>query len=555
MIQKTIKNQLKIEEFTERFEIKLDQSNRWIVLGNLLPWEAMEEVYYSKLNSKEGAPCIKARIVIGAMIIKHKLKLSDRECIEYIRENPYAQSFLGLSNYTEQDVFDRSLFTLIRNRIGVEEFDKFNSMLIEKAEEVSKKQVKKGKGKTTNDTTTEKKKAEESKPTTQELGLKIKPIQRKEQTTPIEPTAENTSPSASIEQLPLLPNQGKLQIDATVADQMIVYPTDLGLLNRCREESERMIDSLHQLTASTKKPRTYRQKARKQYLQIAKKKKKTKREIHKGIGQQLRFLKRNIKSIEKLLDELVTNGTTSWELTKRDQKIFWVIQHIYDQQLAMYQNNTHSIENRIVNIYQPYVRPIVRGKEKVNVEFGAKLGVGLEKGFARINTFSWDAYNESTDLSKQLEDYKQLHGYYPEAVLADTLYGTRENRALLKSLNIRFVGKALGRPPKEQLTPYQRRKQKKERNERNHIEGKFGQGKNGYNLSKIRARKQKTSESWVSCIFFVMNIVNLVKLVGKTAGDFLFSFFTGAFFSSKNYFPQILSNFIKFYSIKKLDLK
>ena len=548
MIQKTIKSQLKIEEFIEEFHIKLDPSNRWIVLGNLLPWEAMEEVYYSKLNSKEGAPCIKARIVIGAMIIKHKLKLSDRECIEYIRENPYAQSFLGLSNYTEQDVFDRSLFTLIRNRIGVEEFDKFNSMLIEKAEEVSKKQVKKGKGKTTNDTTTEKKKAEESKPTTQELGLKIKPIQRKEQTTPIEPTAENTSPSASIEQLPLLPNQGKLQIDATVADQMIVYPTDLGLLNRCREESERMIDSLHQLTASTKKPRTYRQKARKQYLQIAKKKKKTKREIHKGIGQQLRFLKRNIKSIEKLLDELSVKGTTSWELTKRDQKIFWVIQHIYDQQLEMYQNNTHSIANRIVNIYQPHVRPIVRGKEKVNVEFGAKLGVGLEKGFARINTFSWDAYNESTDLSKQLEDYKQLHGYYPEAVLADTLYGTRENRALLKSLNIRFVGKALGRPPKEQLTPYQRRKQKKERNERNHIEGKFGQGKNGYNLSKIRARKQKTSESWVSCIFFVMNIVNLVKLVGKTASDFLFSFFTGTFFPLNKFF---LTNFIKFYSFKK----
>jgi len=553
MIQKMIKNQLKIEEFIEEFHIKLDQSNRWLVLGNLLPWEAMEQIYYTKLNSKEGAPCIKARIVRGAMIIKHKLKLSDRECIEYIRENPYAQCFLGLSNYTDQDVFDRSLFTLIRNRIGVEEFDKFNCMLIEQAEEVSKKKVKKQKEETTSRTTIEtieKKKAEESKPTTQELGLKIKPTERKAQ------KIETTVPSVSTsEQLPLLPNQGKLQIDATVADQMIVYPTDLGLLNRCREESERMIDSLHQLTPSTKKPRTYRQKARKQYLQIAKKKKKTKREIHKGIGQQLRFLKRNIKSIEKLLDELVTNGTTSWELTKRDQKIFWVIQHIYDQQLAMYQNNTHSIENRIVNIYQPYVRPIVRGKEKVNVEFGAKLGVGLEKGFARINTFSWDAYNESTDLSKQLEDYKQLHGYYPEAVLADTLYGTRENRALLKSLNIRFVGKALGRPPKEQLTPYQRRKQKKERNERNHIEGKFGQGKNGYNLSKIRARKQKTSESWVSCIFFVMNIVNLVKLVGKTAGDFLFSFFTGAFFSSKNYFPQILSNFIKFYSIKKLDLK
>lgn len=561
MIEKTVKNQLKIEEFIEEFHIKLDQSNRWIVLGNLLPWDAMEQLYYSKLNSKEGSPCIKARIVIGAMIIKHKLKLSDRECIEHIRENPYAQCFLGLSNYTEQDVFDRSLFTLIRNRIGVEEFDKFNCMLIEKAEEISKKKVKKEKekeeGKTTSSTTPEKKKEAKTKPNSKELELKIKPTQRKEQNTPSQPTSENIAPpsappSAPSEQQPLLPNQGKLQIDATVADQMIVYPTDLGLLNRCREESERLIDSLHQLNNSKKKPRTYRQKARTQYLQIAKKKKKTKREIHKGIGQQLRFLKRDIALIHQQLDELSAKGTTSWELTKRDQKIFWVIQQIYVQQLEMYQNSTHSVANRIVNIYQPHVRPIVRGKEKTNVEFGSKLGVSLEKGFARINTFSWEAYNESTDLTKQLNDYKKLHGYYPEAVLADTLYGTRENRALLKELGIRFIGKALGRPPKEQLTPYQRRKQKKERNERNHIEGKFGQGKNGYNLSKIRAKLQKTSESWVSCIFFVMNIANLVKLVGKTTGDFLFSFFTNAFFTLKKLFFTI---FAKFYSFKKIHIQ
>ncbi|MBK7480194.1 MAG: hypothetical protein IPI69_11070 [Bacteroidales bacterium] len=80
----------------------------------------------------------------------------------------------------------------------------------------------------------------------------------------------------------------------------------------------------------------------------------------------------------------------------------------------MYNEHTHSIENRIVNIYQPYVRPIVRGKDKAQVEFGAKLGVRMQNGYARINTLSWEAYNEGSDLKKQVEAYRRLNGYYPE---------------------------------------------------------------------------------------------------------------------------------------------
>ncbi|WP_158288538.1 transposase, partial [Mucilaginibacter psychrotolerans] len=120
---------------------------------------------------------------------------------------------------------------------------------------------------------------------------------------------------------------------------------------------------------------------------------------------------------------------------------------------------------------------------------------------------SWDAYNESRDLPGQVEAYRELNGHYPEVVITDTIYGTRENRQWLKDRGIRYSGKALGRPSKTPQTPYQKRKFKKEQGERNHIEGKFGQGKNGYNLNKIRARTAPTSESWIACIMFVMNLV------------------------------------------------
>jgi transposase, IS5 family len=115
------------------------------------------------------------------------------------------------------------------------------------------------------------------------------------------------------------------------------------------------------------------------------------------LGQQLRYLRRNIKHINALLDK-VNSGAIPLEYC--DLKIFWVIQHIYDQQMQMYKNHTHSIEHHIVNIYQPYVRPIVRGKDNAQVEFGAKLGVSIHEGFNRLNNLSWDVYNESTDLKK-----------------------------------------------------------------------------------------------------------------------------------------------------------
>ena len=213
-------------------------------------------------------------------------------------------------------------------------------------------------------------------------------------------------------------------------------------------------------------------------------------------------------------------GSEQFPLDKRDQKIYWVLQHIYGQQYNMYKNKTHTCPDRIVNIYQPYVRPIVRGKDKTNVEFGAKINISEVDGFVRLDHLSWDNYNEGTDLKMQFEAFREVYNCYPEAVLADKIFLSGDNRIWLKEKHIRIVGKPLGRPSKESKTPYQQRKFKKEYGTRNHVEGKFGQGKNGYRLNQIRAKRSDTSKSWISAIFFIMNLVRLTKL----AKDFLFSF-------------------------------
>ena len=479
MIRYKSNKQLSFEEFKTPFQMNLDKGNRWVKLGDSLPWDDQASIYYRDMDVSKGQPAIDARIAVGALIVKHKQKLDDRETIEYIRENPYVQYFLGLSEYSIEDVFDRSLFTALRYRMGAEKFDAMSLEIISRSE-----------GK--------------SSPVSRSLD-KIE----KEKGGHDMDSSQDDSPQEEKQ-----PNKGKLQMDATVADQMIVFPTDLGLLAKSREESERLIDTLCEILKEKQKPRTYRRKARQQYLELAKKKTKSKRALHKAIGRQIRYLKRNLSSIEKLLDK----NPGSFPLAHRDQQIYWVIQHIYAQQKEMHDNHIHSIKDRIVNIYQPYVRPIVRGKDKAKVEFGAKLGVSLCNGYARINTLSWDAYNESTDLKKQVESFYQAHGHYPEVVITDNIYGTRENRQWLRERNIRYSGKALGRPSSQFKTAYQKRKYRMEQRMRNQIEGKFGQGKNGYNLNKIRARRARTSESWIAAIFFVMNLVRFNK-------DFLFSFF------------------------------
>ena len=126
----------------------------------------------------------------------------------------------------------------------------------------------------------------------------------------------------------------------------------------------------------------------------------------------------------------------------------------------MYKNKTHSVPDRIVSISQPWLRPIVRGKVKDPVEFGAKFDISVDDdGYVRLERVSYNAYNESTVLVDVLMRYKERTGYYPERMLADQIYRTKENRRFCKEHGIRISGPKLGRPSKtskiDKKTEYQ----------------------------------------------------------------------------------------------------
>jgi hypothetical protein len=430
---------------------------------------------------------IKPRVAIGALIIKHFKQLSDEETIQEIQENPYLQYFLGYSSYQFKPCFDPSLFVTIRRRLPARTIEAINEIFIQKVREYEQIEA-------------EHKQSRRQSKACKKGGKTSFPL-------------ENSDSSS---------NKGKLIVDATIAPSNIKYPTDLDLLNDSREISEKLIDKLYLKGLFEHKPRTYRQKARQDFLNVIKKKRKSKKALCKGIRKQLQYLRRNLTHLDQMLAVFKDQPDA---LSEREIELLEVIRKIYAQQKEMYINQRHTVKDRIVSIHQPYIRPMVRGKANAEVEFGAKISVSVVAGYVFLDRLKWDAYNENMDLVDQVNRYRQRFGYYPAVVIADGIYGTRDNRSYLEEHGIRFSGKKLGRPPKEisAIAWEMERLRILEQGERNEVEGKIGTAKTRYGLGKVLARTKETSENWIAMALLSMNMATALRLTAKPARQFLLS--------------------------------
>ena len=130
MIHYTPQNQLSIKGFESPFESTLAADNRWVILSKVVPWDKFALDYISMMDTGFGRPGVSPRIVLGALIIKHKENLDDRGVIQAIQENVYMQYFVGLTSFSTKPVFDASLFVEIRKRVGATAFDALNVELI-----------------------------------------------------------------------------------------------------------------------------------------------------------------------------------------------------------------------------------------------------------------------------------------------------------------------------------------------------------------------------------------------------------------------------------------
>jgi len=465
MYRKEESTPIPLESFELPFEGKLSSDNRWVIMADLIPWTEFESEYSLGFSAEMGAPAKSFRMALGALIIKEKLGISDRETVEQIKENPYLQYFIGILSYSNETPFDPSMLVHFRERISAELVNKINQQMVKKMLEKTSSQ-------------------EAEKKTEDPRGLAK---------TALSSEKEVSEPK----------NRGKLILDATCAPGDISYPTDLGLLNQARKQTEKIIDLLYEqvLGQLDKKPRTYREVARKDYLQVAKRRRVSQKERRKAIKKQLQYIKINLYHIH----QLISSGATLLNLNNRQYKMLLVIGEVYRQQLWLYENKKQSIDDRIVSLSQPHIRPIVRGKAGKAVEFGAKLSASCFDGYVFLDHISWDNFNESGDFKAQIESFKSYTGCYPESVHVDKIYRTRENRAWCKERGIRISGSPLGRPPAN-VSKEKKKQALEDERIRNSIEGKFGQAKRRFSLGRVMAKLSHTSKTAIAITFLVMNL-------------------------------------------------
>ncbi len=300
------------------------------------------------------------------------------------------------------------------------------------------------------------------------------------------------------------PNSGTLILDATCCPADIAYPQDIDLLNQAREKVERTVDELCE-TAGQKKPRMYRKRARKDYLRLSKSRKRSAKAIRSAVRKQLQYIRRDIGYVAGL----VQNGA---KLSSKQADRLNVVTTVYEQQNIMYESGSHSIPQRIVSLAQPWVRPIVRGKAHANTEFGAKLHISLADGYARIERLDFEPFNESEDLWRAVARYRERYGCYPERILADKIYRSRQTLAFCKEHEIRMSGPALGKPPKNRTLSRQEKKQEYQDNcARNAVEGVFGTGKTAYGLARVPARLKETAFCVIGIALLLLNLTRSLR--------------------------------------------
>ena len=454
MYRKKDRDQITIENFATPFGDKLNVKNRWVKMAEIIPWDMIEDIYAASFKDEnmDGRPPIPARVAFGALYIKENENFPDERTVEHIAENNYMQYFLGLTEFRSEPLFDPSMMTWFRKRFSKDDMIKIN-------EEIYRRMH------------------------------------------PPRDDADPDPPSSGSG------NKGKLILDATVAPSDVRYPTDLSLLNECRENTEKMIDHIWSKTERIGHKTSYnRNIARKRYLKVSKQRKPRKGQVRKAICEQLEYVEMNLETLGRLLSKIGIEN-----LNEHQMERLMTICEVARQQRKHYEESKVSIPNRIVNLRQPHVRPMVRGKVGREFEFGQKLAVSVVDGFTFIEEQSWNNFSEGVTLKASVEKYLKRHGVYPEAILADKTYRNRENLRFCKEHGIRLSGPRLGRP-KAVVDKLEKEQAYQDGCERNIVEGRLGIGKRRYGLDRIFARLDNAGEVEAAMNIICMNVAYLVRV-------------------------------------------
>lgn len=307
---------------------------------------------------------------------------------------------------------------------------------------------------------------------------------------------------------PYMKDLDTLLTDATCYESRMRYPTDAKLLWECIEKAYAIMCGTSR-ALGIHRPRT-------KYLDVAKANMAYVKQRRHNRKQTKKLIRRELCLLGKILQEIRRMQREHYDdkaLEKIDFSDIDIITKVYRQQSNHFDSGDtrESIPDRIVSVRKPYIRPIVRGKENKNVEFGAKSNNIQVDGISFIEKVSFNPFNEGTRLHHCITLHKRLFGVKPRYLAGDNSYSGNKNRELCKALGIvtHFAQKGRKLPETDERHLV---REELARVRATAMEDSFGTQKEHYSLRKVQAMTRRTE---ILYVFFGIHAANLVALADR----------------------------------------
>lgn len=293
--------------------------------------------------------------------------------------------------------------------------------------------------------------------------------------------------------------------DATCYESHLRFPTDIKLLWEACE----WIHSLMKKTCKElgeRPPRNKYNDLDKARLAYAKQRKPKKSATRK-------LLRRLLSLLEKLLGQwnrLRGQFQPAIHLTEDQERRLMTIRQVLRQQRDHF--NHKDVKHRIVSIDRPYIRPIKRGKENKQTEFGAKVNNIQIDGISFIEHHSFEAFNEGVRVKECIEYHKELTGMDVKEFGGDTIYANNKARKYCTEHNITTCFARKGPRPKDEPANERTTRRILGNLRSTVMEGSFGNQKQHYGVGRIAARN-RFSETLL--LFFGIHMANVATLAAR----------------------------------------
>jgi IS5 family transposase len=316
----------------------IDPSHGLAKLSKVVEWDRLDDLFGSTYCPDNGRPGVSTRLMVALHYLKYTHNLSDEDVVATWVENPYWQYFSGMKWFEHKLPINASSMTRWRKRIGEAG-----------AEELLKETIK--------------------------AGLKLKAVK-----------------SFQLK---------RVNIDTTVQEKEIRFPTDARLYDRARQ---RLVDfakergiKLRQNYNRKSKQMLYWQ-SRYSHVRQMKRARACTRKLRNYLGRVLRDIERNCPDADRQLQSLMDIGTRIYHQKQKDK-------------------------NKLYSVHAPEVECISKGKAHKRYEFGCKVSVAAtSKGgwFLGAMAVHHNPYDGHT-LKQALKQVKRVIRE-PEHVFVDMGY-------------------------------------------------------------------------------------------------------------------------------------